>query len=431
MPASVFHPDKIPSSLQANHPAVGARRRLRELSRIMTNPAVSPFRLAMGGFLCLAAAMGIGRFVLTPILPYMAETIPLTAAQGGFVASANFLGYLLGALGATAFPRRHLQAGFAVGLAGSVLTTGMMALDDGVVFLAAIRFLGGLASAGVLVFSSTFVLENLAAGGNAKLGDVHFAGVGIGIAFSAVVVGGLAHGGGNWRGLWEGSGLLSLALCCGAWVCLAPGMRAEAEAARAPVPVGADAGTKRRSPARIPPALMRIALAYGLFGIGYVVTATFLTSILRASESLAPFEAPAWAAVGLSAAISVWVWGRIAARIGLGRGFALACVLEAIGIAASVLVPGVAGLAIAAILFGGTFMGITSLGLVEARRLSTGDPRRLLGVMTACFGVGQMVGPTLAGLIADATGSFYWPSLGAAAVLLLAALLVGPFAERA
>jgi predicted MFS family arabinose efflux permease len=176
---------------------------------------------------------------------------------------------------------------------------------------------------------------------------------------------------------------------------------------------------------------MRIALAYGLFGIGYVVTATFLTSILRASESLAPFEAPAWAAVGLSAAISVWVWGRIAARIGLGRGFALACVLEAIGIAASVLVPGVAGLAIAAILFGGTFMGITSLGLVEARRLSTGDPRRLLGVMTACFGVGQMVGPTLAGLIADATGSFYWPSLGAAAVLLLAALLVGPFAERA
>lgn len=98
---------------------------------------------------------------------------------------------------------------------------------------------------------------------------------------------------------------------------------------------------------------------------------------------------------------------------------------------ASVLVPGVAGLVLAAVLLGGTFMGITSLGLLEARRISTGDPRKVLGAMTACFSVGQMIGPSFAGVIADVTGSFFWPSIAAATVLLIAAVLVGPFSEPA
>ena len=99
--------------------------------------------------------------------------------------------------------------------------------------------------------------------------------------------------------------------------------------------------------------------------------------------------------------------------------------------AASVLVPGVPGLVLAAVLLGGTFMGITSLGLLAARRISSGDPRKVLGAMTACFSLGQMIGPSFAGVIADATGSFFWPSIAAAAVLLLAAALVGPFADPA
>src|SRR6202790_4261170 len=52
----------------------------------------------IGGLLAIAAAIGMGRFVSTPILPPMIEALGLSKAQAGLVASANFLGYLIGAL---------------------------------------------------------------------------------------------------------------------------------------------------------------------------------------------------------------------------------------------------------------------------------------------------------------------------------------------
>jgi predicted MFS family arabinose efflux permease len=83
----------------------------------------------------------------------------------------------------------------------------------------------------------------------------------------------------------------------------------------------------------------------------------------------------------------------------------------------------VPGALVAAIFLGGTFMGITALGLVAARRLAGDDPRRTLAVVTAAFGLGQIVGPSFAGLVHDRQGSFVLPSLAAACALLVAALL--------
>lgn len=68
-------------------------------------------------------------------------------------------------------------------------------------------------------------------------------------------------------------------------------------------------------------------------------------------------------------------------------------------------------------------MGLTALGLIEARTLAAGDPRRVLAHMTGAFGTGQIIGPAFAGVLSDQLGSFTVPSIVAAVALIVAALL--------
>ena len=105
------------------------------------------------------------------------------------------------------------------------------------------------------------------------------------------------------------------------------------------------------------------------------------------------------------------------------RTFAVVCLVEAIGVLASVLWLEAIGTLIAAACVGGSFMGLTALGMLAARRLTAGDARRPVALMTVGFSIGQMAGPTFAGVAYDVSGSFLLPSLCAAASLLLASIL--------
>jgi MFS family permease len=168
---------------------------------------------AIGGLLAIAAAIGIGRFVYTPILPPMIEALGLSNAQAGLVASANFLGYLIGALLA-AMPTlpgsRRLW--LLCALTVSSLTTAAMGLSGTIPTFLVLRFVGGAASAFVLIIASTVVLERLASVGRSGLSALYFAGVGSGIAVSAVLVAAMLLLGHDWRSLWLASGAVSLGL---------------------------------------------------------------------------------------------------------------------------------------------------------------------------------------------------------------------------
>jgi predicted MFS family arabinose efflux permease len=371
----------------------------------------SPGLAALGGLIALAAALGIGRFVYTPILPAMIEGLGLGRSGAGLIASANFLGYLAGAL-LSARPKlaADRRSWLLLALVVSAGTTAAMGLVASLPSFLLLRCIGGGASAFVLVFASAIVLERLPKC-RPGLSALHFAGVGVGIAASAVLVAVLLRGGGSWRWLWLGSGLLSLV-----------GTGAVAVLIRTDAGLPGQVRPTFRQPTK--PALRRLIAAYGLFGFGYVITATFLVAMVRGLPSIRPLEPAIWVVFGLAAVPSVALWSWAAARLGEPAAFALACMVEAVGVLASVAWPTEAGVIVAATLVGGTFMGLTARGLVWARALSPDDPRRVLALMTSAFGLGQILGPLFAGLVAERLGSFAVPSAAAVVALLGAAGLV-------
>ena len=306
--------------------------------------------VAFAGSIALAAALGIGRFVYTPILPPMVEALGLTKSTAGLIASANFLGYLIGAL-VVATPlfggsRRFWLLG---ALAISAITTGAMGFADSVAVFVALRFVGGAASAFVLVLASALVLERLAQSGHAGWSALCFAGVGIGIAVSAVLVAAMLGAGQSWQSLWLASGALSLLAAIIVGLLLQPH---SAPARR---------GVEEKRPANRD--LIRLIAAYGLFGFGYVITATFLVAIVRSTPTIRALEPVIWTVFGLAAAPSVALWTRIGTALGTSSAFALACLVEAVGVAASVAWQSEPGIFLSAMLVGGTFMGLTALGL--------------------------------------------------------------------
>ena len=359
----------------------------------------------------MAAALGIGRFVYTPILPAMLGALGWSKSDAGLVASANLLGYFVGALLAgrplvAARPRFWLITALAI----SAASTAAMAAPSDIASFIALRFVGGIASAFVIVCASTLVLERLALSGRGSLSAIHFAGVGSGIMISAIAVSAMLASGADWRSLWIGAGAIALlGAIVASW--LIPATHNIAASSETKIPV---AGPSRLGP---------MVVAYGLFGFGYVITATFLVTIVRLTDEVRVLEPWVWVIFGLAAIPSVTFWARLSERIGIMNAFAAACVIEAIGVAASVEWVTIPGVCLSALLLGGTFMGITALGFMAARALSAENTQRAFGRMTTSFSIGQLIGPTLAGFLSERSGSFRAASLIAAIALIAAAAL--------
>jgi predicted MFS family arabinose efflux permease len=377
--------------------------------------------MLVAGALSLVVAMGIGRFAYTPILPAMQERFGLTSAAAGALASANYLGYLLGAiLAAFVPPGRPQGIMLRASLALAASTTVLVGLSTSFPAWLALRFLAGLASAGVLVFASAAVLGELACRGRPGLSGLFYSGVGLGVALSGLVVlplNGLLLAGSPaaWRADWLLLGALACALVVPCWAWLPGGLDTSAGEART-------AG--RSLPAATLPVVL-LGFAYLLFGAGYIVTGTFLPAIVEGLPGLGGLGAGVWVLVGLAAAPSTVLWARVASRTGFAAALTLAHAALAVGVALPVLSHGAWAAALSAALFGGTFMGITALALAYARRLAGAARADLaLGALTAAFGTGQVLGPLAAASLADAAGNFGTALVAASAVVLAGGVLV-------
>src|SRR5258708_7006557 len=156
---------------------------LAAMKRKLSDPSAT--LAAKVGLLALASAMGIGRFSLTPILPLMQHDVGLTFAQGGWLATANYLGYLAGALICMAFAPQPVRA-IRWGLVCVAVLTLAMGLSRSLLLWFALRFSAGVASAFVLVGVSSWAMPILAQCNKEQWSGRIFAGVGIGIGFAGL-----------------------------------------------------------------------------------------------------------------------------------------------------------------------------------------------------------------------------------------------------
>jgi predicted MFS family arabinose efflux permease len=276
---------------------------------------------------------------------------------------------------------------------------------------AVVRFVGGAAGAMAIVVATAMAVEVSVATGRSALLAIHFAGVGTGIVASAALVAFLSANGASWREGWVCAGLLSSGCAFCVWL-----LSTEFVDPR----VSGQSSTR----SEIHPSFRRLAIANGLSAFGYVTVATFLVVMVRRIPSAVHLEGWVWIVFGLATGPSILFWNAVVRATSLPTALVLAYLTEAVGVAASLAESSTIGMLIAATCVGATFMANTSLGMLAARKLWRGDLRRPIGVMTAFFGIGQIVGPAVSGYLSDRTGGFFLPSMIALFGLLVGASLV-------
>ena len=369
-------------------------------------------RVLLGGMLGMMVAMGIGRFAFTPILPLMQRDLAMTHTVAGWLAGLNYLGYLIGAIFCTV-DSRPLRFRFFTGgiLVLSIATTLAMGLTTADVWWGILRLTGGIASAVLFIIISAEVAEALAGSRYRHWAGLLYGGIGLGIAFSGLLVPVLDLFG-DWALAWIGMGVSAFMLAV-----LGLGL------ARQRGHVQAVASAQGLCRGGLQP-LWLLAAAYFFEGLGYVVSATFLVAIIALTPGLKTWAAYSWVAVGLAALPSTLFWPYLARRIGRKEALLAAYILQATGILASIWADTMIEVLFAAASFGGTFLGIVALTLAEGSLRLPKESRRAAAFLTVWFGIGQVLGPIVAGILADRQSGFTIPLALAGACVIAGAACV-------
>lgn len=369
---------------------------------------VHSWRTAIFGTLVLSLGIGIGRFVYTSLLPIMLNEGLFTFAQLSWAASANYAGYLLGSL-LFSFGAFHRAIPLRVMLLSMAIATGLfilaMALLTSLPAIILVRFLAGIASAGMMIFGSMLVLQHTH---NPFVIASLFSGVGVGIFIGNEYVNLGVHYALTVQTLWSGAAVMAgimLVLLILLLPSNASTLTANARALK----------TQQVMPWWL------LALIYGLAGFGYIIVATYLP--LMAKTAGAPLLTQhLWSLVGVAIIPGCYGWLWAARRWGI-----LPCLCANLLIqSGSVLLTRVSDspplLILSSIGFGATFMGTVSLVMPLAKQLHAPHHINLLGLVTLTYGIGQIIGPLFTSVLSHDVNAVNQATLGGAAALFLAAV---------
>ena len=370
-------------------------------------PSVSPWTIALAGMVSLGVVMGIGRFAFTPLLPMMLNDGVIDLPAASWLASANYVGYLVGALLCmlqpwlwTRFPRLPSWA-FTQLVRAGLLTTGVLTLAMAWSDMSAwplLRFLAGVTSGVVFVYTSGWCLSQLAQLGFPNMGGFIYMGPGAGIVLSGMFASGMVAW--HWTAAtgWLIFGLLAFVLTALVWRSLSGrderllplAARPEKDTIQPPEAASMGHGSLE---------MFVLTVTYGIAGFGYIITATFLPVIARAALPGSLWLDLFWPIFGAGVMTGAW----LATRIRPGGDFRWLLLggylIQALGIGISLWSPSLLGFALGSLLLGLPFTANTYFAMQEVRRLRPATAASFMGLMTATYGVGQILGPPLVAVL--------------------------------
>lgn len=342
------------------------------------------FGVIVGGILLLVIAMGISRFAFTPVLPFMRQDVGLSFKEGSYLASSNYIGYFIGALWAGFMYERRkkiLLYSLLLNIA-SVLLMGM--LDQFAVWLV-LRLVAGITGGLIFVLTSSIIMDYLAHRQLSKWAGYLFSGIGLGIAISGLCVPYfVSHL--HWQGAWIGLAILSTIFLAAILILWRD------------IEVPNLGRVKKTTETKLTTGFMPwLIAAYGLEGLGYIITGTFLVDIVHHIPKLADYAGYSWVVVGLAAVPSAPVWTMLLEKCSAIMLLVVAYILQIVGIVLPVLSQTVPSVLLSAFLYGLTFVGIVTLTTSYARQQYPKQSGVVVSMLTTFYAFGQIIGPLVAG----------------------------------
>jgi MFS family permease len=333
--------------------------------------------------------------------------------QAGWLNTANAAGYLLGALLTFALvDRLGARRIFILGIVITPFALAGSAAFADLWLQSVFRIAAGVAGAGIFISGGAMAatLFRDAPDRNALAISLYFGGGGLGMIASGAVLPILLDGAGTgaWPTAWLFlAGLAALSVWPAVWA-----------ARRCPRPVRSAGSTIVRLPLAD---MLSGTLGYFLFAVGYIVYLTFLVALMREGAAGAMLIAACWTLLGLGVMAAPFLWRRVLARSAGGGALALACLATGSATLLPIALPGsVPALVVSVVVFGlSFFMAPTAVTSFARKNLDQAAWGRAVGMFTTVFALGQIVGPVLAGLVSDATGSVS-QGMAAAGLILLA-----------
>jgi nitrate/nitrite transporter NarK len=368
------------------------------------------------GLLTTVGAHGFGRFAYSMINPSMIDGLGLSYTQVGNLAAGNFIGYLvLAIIGGFLATRLGSRIVITLSLTLMGITMILTGTAETYGFALFMRILTGLGNGGAFVPAMALGSIWFSQRNRGLATGIVTAGIGIGFALSGLIVPPVlsAYGGEGWRYCWYYLGIFVLVIAGVTYVFIRNrpedlGLRQLGQGMSETTSAGERAkGLEWKKIYKLR-SVWHLGAVYFMFGFSYVIYISFFATYLVKEIGWSHARAGRlFTFLGMLSIFCGLLWGGISDVIGREKGAALACVTLGVAYGVFALFRSPAAFYVSAV-----FFGLTAWAIPTIMAAAAGDyvgPKLApagLGFITLFFGIGQAIGPTLGGFLADHQGAF-------------------------